>query len=127
LVTAEYPIGSPNDASAPNDVRYRYLTFASGFYARPFDFGAVTPGAGIAFVTRVGSVQGPASLTTDLGLRGTLELAWRALENTDILVEGGLDLALDQARSRTGYAVTYRGDRWTPWLQLALRFCPEFD
>lgn len=127
LMSAEYPISSANDASTPDEVRYRYLTFASGFYARPFDLGAFTPGAGVAFVTRVGSVEGPAILDTDLGLRGTLEMAWRMLESVDILAEGGIDLALDQARSRNGYAVTYRGDTWTPWLQLAVRFCPELD
>lgn len=127
LISAEYPISSANDASTPNEVRYRYLTFASGFYARPIHFGAFTPGAGIAFVTRIGSVEGPSSLDTDLGLRSTLELAWRPLESVDFLAEGGIDLALDQARSRSGYAVTYRGDRWTPWLQAAVRFCPEID
>lgn len=127
LITAEYPISSASDQATPDEVRYRYLTFASGFYARPFTFGTFTPGAGVAFVTRVGSVEGPSDLDTDLGARGTLELAWRPMEGFDIIAEGGLDVALDQARSRSGYAVTYRGDRWTPWLQAALRFCPELD
>jgi len=127
LVSAEYPISSADDATTPDEVRYRYLTFASGFYTRPFSFGAFTPGAGVAFVTRLGSVEGPSSLDTDLGLRSTVELAWRPLESVDILAESGIDLALDQARSRSGYSVTYRGDRWTPWLQAAIRFCPELD
>ncbi len=127
LISAEYPISAPNDQTMPDEVRYRYLTFASGFYTRPFDLGPFTPGAGIAFVTRVGSVEGPSDLDTDLGLRATLELAWRAVEAIDVLAEAGLDVALDQARSRSGYDVTYRGDTWTPWLQAAVRFRPELD
>lgn len=127
VISAEYPISSPTDESAPDEVRYRYLTFASGFYTRPFDWGPFTPGAGIAFVTRIGSVEGPSTLDTDLGLRAHVEMAWRPFDAVDILAETGLDLALDQARSRNGYAVTYRGDRWTPWLQAAVRFSPELD
>lgn len=127
LVTAEYPISSADDQTTPDEVRYRYLTFASGFYTRPFDWGPFTPGATIAFVTRVGSVEGPSALDTDLGLRATVEFAWRALDSIDVLAEAGLDVALDQARSRSGYAVTYRGDQWTPWLQAAVRFRPELD
>jgi len=127
LVTAEYPVSSANDQLTPEEVRYRYLTFASGFYTRPLDFGPFTPGAGLAFVTRVGSVEGPAALETDLGLRATVELAWRAFDGVDVLAEAGLDVALDQARSRSGYTVTYRGDTWTPWLQAAIRLRPEMD
>jgi hypothetical protein len=126
-VSAEYPICTPSEQSAPDEVRYRYLTFASGYYARPFHWGAFTPGTGIAFMTRIGSVEGPSDLETDLGLRAHVEMAWQPVAGLDILAEGGLDLALDQARSRSGYAVTYRGDRWTPWLQAAVRFCPELD
>lgn len=127
LVTAEYPVSSASDQLTPDEVRYRYLTFASGFYTRPVDLGPFTPGAGLAFVTRIGSVEGAAALETDLGLRATVEMAWRPLEGVDVLAEAGLDLALDQARSRNGYTVTYRGDQWTPWLQAAVRLRPEMD
>lgn len=127
LVTAEYPVSSANDQLTPEEVRYRYLTFASGFYTRPVDLGPLTPGAGLAFVTRIGSVEGPAALETDLGLRATVELAWRPIDGMDLLAEAGLDVALDQARSRSGYTVTYRGDTWTPWLQAAIRLRPEID
>lgn len=127
LVTAEYPVSSANDQATPDEVRYRYLTFASGFYTRPVDLGPFTPGAGLAFVTRIGSVEGPAALETDLGFRATVELAWRPIDGVDVLAEAGLDVALDQARSRSGYTVTYRGDPWTPWLQAAIRLRPDMD
>ena len=109
------------------DVRYRYPTFISGFYARPFSFGAFTPGASVGFLTRLGHFQADmgykdTGLDTDLGARGSVELAWEMVSGLDLMTEAGVDVTLDRQRLGTAELVRNRGDRWSPWAQLALRY-----
>jgi hypothetical protein len=109
------------------DVRYRYTTFFSGFYTRPFAWGPLTPGASVGFLTRLGHFQADmgyrdTGLDTDLGARGSLELAWEVVRGFDVMSEAGVDVTLDRHRVGTAEHVQKRGDLWSPWGQLALRY-----
>jgi hypothetical protein len=111
------------------DVRYRYLTFLSGFYSRPISFGKLTPGISVGFLTRVGHFRADmgyrdTGLDTDLGARGSVELAWEVVPRLDLMSEVGVDLTLDRHHLRTDEGSAARGDRWSPWAQGALRFRP---
>src|SRR5262249_4124867 len=112
------------------DVRYRYPTFLSGFYTRPFSFGRFTPGASVGFLTRLGHFEADmgmkdTGLDTDLGVRGSLELGFEVVSGVDIMAEGGMDWTLDRNRmSSSEDRLKDRGDRFSPWLQAALRYRP---
>jgi hypothetical protein len=123
-ITADLPIGQSN----PDDVRYRYPTFTAGFYSRPLHFGKVTPGLGLAFLTRVGrfdrdmGIQGSDEMETDLAVRATAEVAWEILHHTDLMAEGGADCLLDRWLVSGGGAAVSRGDRLSPWLEASIRY-----
>jgi hypothetical protein len=128
FVAAELPTNTGGTEHL--DVRYRYPTFLSGFYTRPFSFGRFTPGASIGFLTRLGHFEADmgtkdTGLDTDLGARGSLELAWEVISGLDLMTEGGADLTLDRQRmASNGDQLRNRGDRLSPWLQAALRYRP---
>jgi hypothetical protein len=123
VVGAEMPL-SVGDQRL--DVRYRYPTFTSGFYTRPLTFGAFTAGATFGFLTRLGHFRADMGLSdegldTDLGARGSLELALEAYTNFDLITEWGVDFTIDRHRLAAGDRVVDRGDQWSPWGQFALR------
>jgi hypothetical protein len=127
FLAAEVPANTGATTAEHLDVRYRYTTFVSGFYARPFSFGPLTPGASIGFLTRLGHFRADmgysdTGLDTDLGARGSLELAWEMVHGLDLMGEGGVDVTLDRQQVGTSAQVRNRGDRWSPWAQLALRY-----
>lgn len=116
-------------ATGTDDLRYRYLTFVSGFYSRPFSFDAFTPGASLGFFTRLGHFEedmglGDHGLGTDLGARGSVELAWEFLPGADLMAEGGADVTIDRQYVASGSGMITRGDRVSPWMQGALRYRP---
>lgn len=124
-LAAEMPLST---ASA-QDIRYRYPTFSSIFYSRPFRFGDFTPGASIGLLTRVGHFRNDMGLPgngldTDLGARGSVELAWAVHSRLDVIAEAGGDYALDRFLLSTGGSEVSRGDRWSPWMQASVRFRP---
>jgi hypothetical protein len=114
------------------DVRYRYTTFLSGFYSRPVTFGGFTPGASLAFLTRLGYFEADmggrksAGIDNDLGARGSLELSFEVVRGLDLMSEGGVDFTIDRnhVQIQSGERVVARGDRWSPWAQAAVRFRP---
>jgi hypothetical protein len=112
------------------DVRYRYPTFISGFYSRPFTFGGFTPGASVGFLTRLGHFEADmggragGGIDTDLGARGSMELVYEVVRGLDVMSEGGVDFTIDRDHVQNGERVVPRGDRWSPWAQAALRFRP---
>jgi hypothetical protein len=127
VVGGELPVGAgPEDGM---DVRYRYPTFSSGFYSRPFSFGDFTPGASLGLLTRLGHFGADMGLAdrgleTDLAARGSLELGWEAVAGVDLMLEGGVDYNLDRHVLTRSTEVVRRGDRVSPWGQAALRFRP---
>ena len=123
MVGAELPLSFGDHRL---DVRYRYPTFTSGFYTRPFSFGAFTAGASLGFLTRLGHFRADMGLSdegldTDLGARGSLELALEAYTGLDLVTEWGVDFTIDRHRLAAGDRVVDRGDQWSPWGQFALR------
>ncbi len=127
FLAGELPLISPRGDEL--DVRYRYLTFISGFYTRPFSFGGFTPGASLGFLTRLGHFEadmgfGDSGLDTDLGVRGSLELAFELATGLDLMAEGGVDFTIDRAQLVAGDMLVRRGDQWSPWGQGALRYRP---
>lgn len=127
VIEADLPIGFAD--GSVDDLRYRYLTFLSGFYSRPISFGSLTPGASLGFLTRLGHFRRDLGLAddgldTDLGARGTLELGWEVLADMDLLAEGGVDLTLDRHEVPAPGGRATRGERWSPWLQAVVRYRP---
>lgn len=127
VIAADFPLGVAD--GSVDDLRYRYMTFLSGFYSRPFSFGSLTPGASIGFLTRLGHFRRDMgldddSLDTDLGARGALEVAWEMLADVDLMAEGGADLTIDRHQVAVADGMATRGDRWTGWLQTAIRYRP---
>jgi len=119
----------PLTTASAMDIRYRYPTFSSVFYSRPFTFGSLTPGASIGLLTRVGHFRDDMGLAdngldTDLGARGSVELAWEAYARLDVIAEAGGDYALDRFFLSSGDAEVARGDRLSPWFQASVRFRP---
>jgi hypothetical protein len=131
VLSIETPLPGVLEASA-KDVRYRYPTFTSGFYSRPWQFGPFAPAASIGFLSRVGhfrrdmGMAGSESsgLDTDLGLRGTLEASLELIDAVELTSELGVDYALDRWRLGLGDTVTYRGDRASLWAQAGVRVRP---
>ena len=123
VVGAELPLSFGGERL---DVRYRYPTFTSGFYSRPFSFGAFTAGGSFGFITRLGHFRADMGLSddgldTDLGARGSVELAFEPYPGVDLISEWGMDFTIDRHRLAAGDRVIDRGDQWSPWGQLALR------
>jgi hypothetical protein len=123
VVGAELPLSFGGERL---DVRYRYPTFTSGFYSRPLSFGAFTAGGSFGFITRLGHFRADMGLSddgldTDLGARGSVELAFEPYPGVDLISEWGLDFTIDRHRLAAGDRVVDRGDQWSPWGQLALR------
>jgi hypothetical protein len=109
------------------DARYEYTTFAAGFYSRPFRLGDLTPGASVGFLTRVGRFGRDMGLEedelqTDLGVRGTLELAYELLRGFDLMAEGGVDWTLDRLNVGRGNDLRRRVDLVSPWMQGVVRY-----
>lgn len=128
FVAGELPLVSERGEKL--DVRYRYVTFISGFYSRPFTFGRFTPGASVGFLTRLGHFEADmggrktAGIDNDLGARGSLELTFEMVRGLDLMSEAGVDFTIDRNHVQNGERVVARGDRWSPWAQAALRFRP---
>ena len=111
------------------DVRYRYPTFTSGFYSQPLVFEHFALGGSLGFLTRVGHFRADMGLRdegldTDLGARASLELAYTPTAGFDVLAESGADYTIDRHQLGTGERILRRGDRFSPWGQLALRVRP---
>lgn len=130
VIGFESPLPYVLTASA-TDVRYRYPTITSSFYARPWQFGIFAPAASIGFLSRVGYFrrdmgisENAEGLDTDLGVRGAFEGAFTLGGPFEITSELGLDYALDRWQLGSGETVMRRGDRATVWAQAGIRVRP---
>jgi hypothetical protein len=130
VIGFESPLPYVLTASAA-DVRYRYPTITSSFYARPWQFGIFAPAASIGFLSRVGYFrrdmgisENAEGLDTDLGVRGAFEGAFALGGAFEITSELGLDYALDRWQLGSGETVMRRGDRATVWAQAGIRVRP---
>jgi len=109
-------------------VRYRFVTFSMRFQYRPFRWGRFTPAGAIGLLTRVGtatlSAPDVSRVASDLGLRGTLELAYRFVPRFEVVLEAGLDFVFDRARFIRFGEVVVLEDQLTPWVVASLRLRP---
>lgn len=129
VLEGDLPLLPEERSNATYRVRYRFLNFSARFQYRPFQFGPVVPGVSFGLVTRIGTASlvgtDRSQTVTDIGLRTTLEAALRLDRRFEIVLEGGVDLALSRARfiNRAGDVLVLE-DRWTPWLITGLRLRP---
>ncbi|MBK8171946.1 MAG: hypothetical protein IPK60_16595 [Sandaracinaceae bacterium] len=112
-------------------VRYRFFDFAARIQYRPWHFETFTPGFNLGIVMRIASGEvtgagGASSTTSDFGVRGSAEMAWRFHNLFELVLEAGVDYAVDRSTfvNRDGN-VLIAGDRWTPWLITSLRLRPR--
>lgn len=109
-------------------VRYRSVNASVRLQIRPFDFRVLIPGVTLGFVTRIGNawVEGTDDerTVTNLGVRGTAELAWRFARRFEAVLEAGVDLAISRAEFIRYSASVFLEDRWTPWIVTSMRLRP---
>ena len=110
--------------------RYRSVNFSVRFQYRPFEFGPFVPGITAGFMTRIGTATieelDTSTVATNLGVRATLELAYRFAERFELVLEAGLDVAISRAqfvRDLTDEPL-FLEDRYTPWGVLSTRLRP---
>ncbi len=120
----------PDEATA-NDgaiITYRPVNVSIRGQFRPNWSDTWIPGASIGFVTRIGNatIEGTDTSQTvsNLGIRGTLELAWRFLPRFEWVIEGGVDVAISRAQFVRFGEVVALEDFWTPWFVTSLRLRP---
>ncbi len=110
-------------------VTYRAVNFSVRFQYRPLRFGDFVPGATFGLMTRIGTATieetDSSKVVTNLGLRGTLELAWQFVARFEAVIEAGLDFAINRAEFiRTTGDRLLLEDQWTPWFVASLRLRP---
>jgi len=109
-------------------ISYRPVNIAVRGQYRP-DFGdTIIPGISIGLLTRIGNatVQGTelGRTVSNIGLRGSLEVAWRFMPRFEWVFEGGVDLALSRSEFIRYGEVVLLEDLWTPWFGTSLRLRP---
>jgi hypothetical protein len=109
-------------------VQYRPVNIAVRGQFRPDSEHPFTPGGSIGFLTRVGvaAIEGTddSQIVSNLGLRIGLELAYRFVERFEVVLEGGVDIALSRAQFVRFAESVVLEDRWTPWLATTVRLRP---
>jgi hypothetical protein len=120
----------PDEATA-NDgatISYRPVNVSIRGQFRPNWSNTWIPGASIGFVTRIGnaSIEGTDTSQTvsNLGIRGTLELAWRFIPRFEWVIEAGVDVAISRAQFVRYGEVVALEDFWTPWFVTSFRLRP---
>ncbi len=120
----------PSETTA-NDgatVSYRPVNVSVRGQFRPKWSDTWIPGISIGFVTRIGNasiVDTDISQTvSNLGIRGTVELAWRFIPRFEFVVEAGMDVAISRAQFVRYGEVVALEDFWTPWFVTSFRLRP---
>jgi len=120
----------PDEATA-NDgaiITYRPVNISVRGQFRPTWSDTWIPGASIGFVTRIGnaSIEGTdvSQTVSNLGVRATLELAWRFVDRFEWVIEAGVDVAISRAQFVRYGEVVALEDFWTPWVVTSLRLRP---
>lgn len=129
VLEADLPLIPEVRTVAGYETRYRFVNFSVRYQVRPFHFGDFTPGASFGLVTRIGTATltetDTSRVATNLGLRATVEIAWRFARRFELVLEGGVDLSIDRAKFiRTTGEVLVLEDRWTPWIVTSMRLRP---
>jgi hypothetical protein len=120
----------PDEATAVDGavISYRPVNVSVRGQFRPNWSNTWIPGASIGFVTRIGnaSIVGTdvSQTVSNLGIRATLELAWRFLPRFEWVIEAGVDAAISRAQFIRYGEVVALEDFWTPWFVSSLRLRP---
>jgi hypothetical protein len=119
------------DETTANDgvvISYRPVNVSIRGQFRPNWSDTWIPGASVGFVTRIGnaSIAGTeiSQTVSNLGVRATLELAWRFIPRFEWVLEAGVDVAISRAQFVRYGEVVALEDFWTPWLTMSFRLRP---
>ncbi len=128
VVEGDLPVVADSIASGDDVIEYRPVNISVRAQLRPDWSDVIVPGISIGLLTRIGaaSVQGTGATQTvsNLGLRGTVEVAWRFYAPFEWVLEGGLDLAFSRATFVRVDDTVLLEDEWTPWIVTSLRLRP---
>ncbi len=103
LLEGDLPlVPESTDACDGRTIEYRPVTLGMRLLLRPFVFGDVSFAFGIGILMRFGLANlvgvDASRLTTNLGLRGTVEAAWRVAGPFEIVFDVGVDAHTSPAR-----------------------------
>ncbi|MFT5357199.1 MAG: hypothetical protein ACI9KE_004433 [Polyangiales bacterium] len=130
MVEADMPLVPNQQVLAGHDVRTRSVNAALRLHLRPIEVGDFSIGATFGVLTRIlrVSVDGEgASTITSLGVRTSLEAAWRFNGPFEWVFEVGGDAILDSERVPVGGQSFILEDGFVPWVTTSLRMRPRFD
>lgn len=130
MVEADMPLVPNDQVLGGHDVRTRSVNAALRLHLRPIEIGDFSVGATFGVLTRIlrVSVDGEgASTITSLGVRTSLEVAWRFKGPFEWVFEVGGDAILDSERISVGSQSFILEDGFVPWVTTSLRMRPRFD
>lgn len=130
MVEADMPLVPNEQVLAGHEVRTRSVNAALRLHLRPIEIGDFSIGATFGVLTRIlrVSVGGEgASTITSLGIRTSLEAAWRFSGPFEWVFEVGGDAILDSERVSVGPQSFVLEDGFVPWVTTSLRMRPRFD
>lgn len=129
VIEGDLPILSDERPGFGDDaIEYRPITLSMRAQLRPLRAGPVTAGLSFGPMTRLGNARveatGATQVVTSLGGRATLELAWTFVPRFELVVEVGVDGALNPARFTRGGITVLLEDQATLWGVLSVRLRP---
>lgn len=130
MVEADMPLVPNERALGGHEVRSRAVNAALRLHLRPIEIGDFSIGATFGVLTRIlrVSVDGAgASTVTSLGMRTSLEAAWRFSGPFEWVFEVGGDAIFDSERVTVGRQYFVLEDGFVPWMTTSLRMRPRFD
>ena len=130
MIEADMPLVPNEQMLGGHEVRTRSVNAALRLHLRPIEIGDFSIGATFGVLTRIlrVSVDGEGSNTfTSLGLRTSLETAWRFSGPFEWVFEVGGDVIFDSDRVPVGRQSFVLEDGFVPWLTTSLRMRPRFD
>ena len=130
-IEADLPLLAEEIRAASATVRYRAVNTSVRFQYRPLVIGDHALGITVGFLSRIASATvvdtDYTSTATNLGVRGTLEYAYRIAGPLEFVAEVGVDRSITNSRLHVLYDSQriYLEDLWTPWLVTSLRVRPD--
>lgn len=130
MLEADMPLVPNVDVFGGHQVRTRSVNAALRLHLRPIEIGDFSIGATFGVLTRIlrVSVDGEGANTlTSLGVRTSLEGAWRFSGPFEWVLEVGGDAIFDSERVPVGRQTFILEDGFVPWVTTSLRMRPQFD
>ena len=130
MVEADMPLVPNTHVLSGREVRTRSVNAALRLHLRPIEIGDFSIGATFGVLTRIlrVSIDGDGANTiTSLGIRTSLEAAWRFSGPFEWVFEVGGDAIFDSERVPVGRQTFVLEDGFVPWVTTSLRMRPRFD